>query len=215
MIKSIRYFCLITFFAFSSWAYSQSAFGVFAGLNSGRLAGDMPKNASYKGLMGANVGGFFDLKLSQSLHLSFQPSYSQEGTRIFYKVAKIDEPVDSLKIRLNYFSLPLLLKVRSTNERFYALSGIEAGILADHRISSQDTELDTDLSIESFNIAMHFGAGFNIPLGYPRLFIELRYSQGLVNLTDEPVEKSYIPRVKTAGFKVFAGIAFPLNKSTE
>jgi len=55
----------------------------------------------------------------------------------------------------------------------------------------------------------------NIPLGYPRLFIELRYTQGLINLTDEPVEKSYIPRVKTSGFKVFAGIAFPLNKSTE
>ncbi|MCK5766145.1 MAG: hypothetical protein KAH26_09170, partial [Bacteroidales bacterium] len=63
--------------------------------------------------------------------------------------------------------------------------------------------------------AAHFGAGIRIPVGLPRLFVELRYSQGLVNLTDEPIEKSYVPRVKTSGFKVLAGIEIPLKRTNK
>ncbi len=199
----------------SSFTLAQSHVGVFGGINSGRLSGDMPDKAYYKGLVGLNAGASLDLSLSAGIMLSIQPSYSQEGTRVFFDVAKKKEPVDSIRIRLNYFSLPLMLKVQSSSERFYALGGIEAGFLADHVISSHDEDLDTDISIESFNIAMHFGAGLRIPLGMPRLFIELRYAQGLINLTDEPVLESYIPRVKTNGFKVLAGIEFPLKKQTD
>ena len=212
MSFSLRGFILLVLIFSAAWLFGQSSAGVFAGLNSSKLSGDVPKNASYKGLMGINVGGFFDLKLSESISLSLQPSYSQEGTRLFYDVPKVDEPVDSFLIRLNYFSLPLFLKVKSTNERFYALGGLEAGFLTDHFASSHDVKYDIEANVESLNIALHFGAGIRIPLGYPRLFIELRYAQGLINLTDEPIEKSYIPRVKTNGFKVFAGLEFPFKK---
>ncbi len=60
---------------------------------------------------------------------------------------------------------------------------------------------------------MHFGAGYKIPIGYPTLFVELRYSQGLVNLTDEVVQDNMIPRVKTAGIKFLVGVEIPLKKS--
>jgi len=162
--------------------------------------------------MGANVGAYLDLKLHKLIWLSFQPSFSQEGTKVFYDLKGYTEAVDSIKVRLNYFSLPLFLKVSSTNGRFYALGGFEAGYLLDSYVTSHDEQLDTDLKVSEFNFAVHFGAGIRIPLGLPRLFIELRYTQGLVNLTDEPVEKSYIPRVKTIGIKILAGIEIPLKK---
>jgi hypothetical protein len=50
-------------------------------------------------------------------------------------------------------------------------------------------------------------------VGFGNLFVELRYAQGLINLTDEPVDESYIPRVKTTGFKLFTGYRIPLSKS--
>jgi len=187
--------------------------GIFAGLNSSKLNGDVPDKAKYKSLMGANFGAYFDLKLSKSIWLSFQPSYSQEGTRIFYTVQGMEEPVDSIKVRLNYFALPLFLKVSSTNERWYALAGLEAAMLLNSAVYSHDVEQDTDISIVDWNIAVHFGAGIRIPIGFPRLFVELRYSQGLIDLTDEPIDKSYIPRVKTSGFKLLAGIEIPISKS--
>ena len=196
-------------------AMAQSHVGVFAGVNSSSLAGDNPEKGYYKSLPGFNTGANLDIQLSEGILLSLQPSYSQEGARILYKLARNKEPVDSIRIRMNYISLPLLLKVQSTNARFYALGGVEAGYLSAHRISSQDEELDVDIEIETVNIAMHFGAGLRIPVGFPRLFIELRYAQGLINLTDEPALESYVPRVKTNGFKVLAGIEFPWRKSDE
>ena len=76
-----------------------------------------------------------------------------------------------------------------------------------------DTKQDIDTDVAQFNVAMVFGAGFKIPLKIGRIFIELRYTQGLVNLTDEPIEESYIPRVKSSGLKLFAGYQIPLSKN--
>ncbi len=67
--------------------------------------------------------------------------------------------------------------------------------------------------IAEINIALAFGAGLRIPLKYGRLFLELRYSQGLVNLTDEVVFTSEIPRVKTSDIRILFGYEIPLYKN--
>ena len=192
----------------------QSYVGAFAGFNRSKLSGDVPHKATYNTLMGANLGAFIDLELGKSIWLSLQPSYSQEGTKISYNVPGQEEPVDSINIRLNYFSLPLLLKVSTPNERFYAIGGFETAYMLNSYMSSHDVEEDIDANISELNLALHFGAGIHIPVGFPRLFVEVRYTQGLVNLTDEPNAANVIPRVKTSGFKVFAGIEIPLTKSS-
>jgi hypothetical protein len=215
MTKSLPGLLLVFLLFSTTWGTAQHLIGVFSGVNSSILAGDAPEKANYKSLIGLNAGVHFDLKLSKTLYLSMQPSYSQEGTKIFYNVGKNEEPVDSFRIRLNYFSLPLMLKVMTPNERFYALGGVETGLLSNYHVRSHDEEVDMDIDIETVNIVVHFGAGIKIPLGLPKLFIELRYTQGLLNLTDEPVLESYVPRVKTSGFKVLAGIEFPLKKSND
>ena len=197
----------------SSLSFGQSDLGVFIGFNNSKLAGDAPANSSYNSLKGINAGAYFDLKLSNSLLLSIQPSYTQEGTKISFKVSGQEEPVDSIKIRINYFSLPFLLKVTTSNKRFYALGGIETGILLSSFLETNDSKEDIGVDVESWNLAMHFGVGLRIPIGFPRLFVELRYTQGLVNLTNEPLDKNIIPRIKTNGFKVLAGIEIPLQKS--
>jgi len=189
--------------------------GAFVGVNSSKLSGDAPPDASYKSLMGLNAGAHFDIKLSKNTALSLQPSFSQEGTKIFYSVQGVDELVDSLSFRLNYFSLPLLFRVTSTNERFYAIAGVETAYLLSKSLKSKKATEELKQDFSDFNVAVHFGAGIRIPLGYPRLFIEMRYTQGLVNLTDEPLENNILPRVKTSGFKILAGIEIPLKKSKD
>jgi hypothetical protein len=99
MTKLIRSFVFVVLLSATAMSYGQSSVGVFAGLNSSKLSGDIPKKADYKGLMGLNAGAFFDLKLSRTISLSLQPSYSQEGTKITYSMAGLDEPVDSMLIR--------------------------------------------------------------------------------------------------------------------
>ena len=69
--------------------------------------------------------------------------------------------------------------------------------------------------MQSWNLAVHFGVGLRIPIGFPNLYVEGRYAQGIINLTDEPLDTDIIPRVKTNGFKVLVGIEFPLQKSNK
>lgn len=215
MVKSKQLIVFLLLVFSSSIVLSQSNIGVFGGLNMSKLAGDAPANAKYKSLMGANAGAYFDIKLNKSLFLSLQPSYNQEGTKISYTVIGVEEPIDSISIRLNYFSMPVLLKVTSTNERFYALAGLEPGLLLNSSATSHEIKEDINADVAKWNLAMHFGVGISIPVGFPTLFVELRYSQGLVNLTDEPLDKNIIPRVKTSGIKILAGIEIPLKKSNK
>ncbi len=215
MNRPFRLYILLLFMLSPFLMSGQSYVGVFGGINSSKLAGDNPINANYKSLIGVNTGAYIDIKLSKIIWLSIQPSYSQEGTKISYSVKGQEKPVDSIHIRLNYVSLPLFLKVSSTNGRFYALGGFETGYLLDSHASSNDVKQDIGTKVAEWNIAMHFGAGIRIPIGYPRLFVELRYTQGLINLTDEPTDQGYIPRVKTTGFKILAGIEIPLKKTNK
>lgn len=208
---------LLLLFLFPAVLISQTSLGFFAGLNNSKLKGDSPKKASYKSLMGLNAGIYLDVQLHKIVFLSFQPSYSQEGTRVSYKVTNQDKAVDSLRIRFNYFSLPILVKITSTNKKWYALSGIETGYLLNSFIDNGAEKENLNDDILKINVAIIFGAGLRIPLRFGRFFIELRYTQGLINLTDEPLEdtNSAIPRVKTSGMKLFAGYEIPLTKNKE
>ena len=193
----------------------QNHIGIFSGLNFGKLTGDVPEDASYSSLPGFNGGVSFDLSLGNVFELSFQPSFLQGGVALYYKVPLETELVDSIDIRLNYLSLPLLLKVKSTNKHFYALGGFELAYLASYSVYSGSDKLDTELDINSFDISAEFGAGYRVFIGLPRLYFELRYSQGIFNLTDQLNENNYIPRVRTSGFKFVFGIEFPLGKSSK
>lgn len=209
MNKSIPIFILLLFVSIGT--YSQSYIGVFGGINNSKLSGDAPVDAKYKSLIGLNAGAQFDLKLSKATAISLQPSFSQEGVKLFYNVPTSAELVDSLSLRLNYFALPILFKITSTNQKFYAIAGVETAYLMSKDLKSKDASQDLDIDIQEMNVSLQFGAGLRIPLGYPRLFIEVRYTQGLVNITDDPLKNNVLPRVKSSGLKALAGIEIPLT----
>lgn len=215
MIRSIKVLAVFAMVCLATSIYGQPYAGAFAGLNFGKLTGDVPQYGSFKSLPGVNAGVTMDFKIAGSVWLSLQPSYSQEGTRISYTFRGETESIDSIHIRLTYFSIPLMVKVTAANERFYGIAGVETGYLLSKKLTSDDEEFEFANDVAEWNVAVHFGVGMKIPIGFPRLFIELRYTQGLINLTDDPVEFSYIPRVKTNGFKFLAGIEFPLKKTSK
>jgi hypothetical protein len=166
-------------------------------------------------LIGGDFVLIFDYQLSDQFTLSLQPSFSQNGTKISYTVSGEIYPVDSIKIRINYFSIPLLLKVATNNKRFYAIGGIEAGFLlsANAFFKGDSEEESLGNHISKVNIVMHFGIGYRIPLGKPILFIEGRYMQGLNNtVTEENPDYGFFPRVRTTGFQILMGVEIPVFK---
>lgn len=193
--------------------YGQTSLGAFTGFNFGTLSGDAPDRGTYVSYPGFNAGITLDVPLGSVVKLSLQPSFSQEGTRVFYDKKGELDPFDSVRLRLNYLSVPLMVKVQSSSRHFYAIGGIETGFLMNYRLTSNGEALPNMLFINSVNVAAHFGAGYRIFLGHMDIFLEVRYSQGLLNITDEPVDESYVPRVKTTGFRALVGIELPLSKS--
>ena len=207
-----RYLIVLGIVLGGSAALGQPYLGIFGGVSSAKLSGDSPDKASYKGLVSFAFGASLDIKLARQFSLSLQPSFSQEGTRIFYNVPLVYDPVDSIRIRLNYVSLPLLFKASSNNQRFYAIGGVEASYLVSGNLKEGGQKKDILGNVTEYNVAAVFGAGMRVPIGLPRLIIEIRYNQGLVNLTDDYYQKSYIPRVKTSGFRLNIGLEIPLSE---
>lgn len=192
--------------------YSQTKVGVFGGINMTKLNGDIEANSEYTSKLGGNFGVFIDLKLKKNIYLSIQPSYSQEGTKITHLLNGQFEPIDSITVKLDYFSLPILFKATNSNERFYAIGGIETSILVNSSKTFKGEEATAiNKSINSWNFSMNFGLGFRIPIGFSTLFIEARYTQGITNITEDIIVNDFLPRVKSSSIKFLTGIEIPLG----
>ena len=209
-----KYF-IIFFLLFSfSNIYAQFDIGVYGGFNRGSFKGDLVKDADFSKIIHPDFGVIFDLKLSKQIVLSFQPGLAKRGTKISYWVDYQLEQVDSINIKIDYLAIPLLLKISSKNEHFYAIGGLEAGIPLSANamyIGYPDEKEDLMEVMSKVNIVMHFGFGYQIQIGKPTLFFEARYLQGLNNAV--PIEKpeiNFFPRVRTSDVQLLFGLKFPL-----
>jgi hypothetical protein len=153
-----------------------------------------------------------EIKLTKNVFISLQPSYIQKGTRIAFEVEGQKERVDSVEVNLDYFSVPILVKVSTRNERYYVLGGLEFGYLikAQHITSTEENDIKDDL--DDYDVAVQFGAGYAHPLRRSRIFIEARYVQSVKNvISDEPVDDAALGvRLKNTGWIFCAGIMFGL-----
>ena len=200
-------------------AMAQPTFGFWGGLNRASLRGDAPENASYGTRLGLSAGVVGEFNLTKDVKLSLQPAYFQRGSTIAFEVPDEDVPRDSLQVKLDYYSLPVLLKVVSGNGKTYVTSGFDFGILSQAELSNLNKDepaQDIQRLFQDFDVAVNFGFGVMLPLGSPLLNLELRYSQSLNNLSksEENPEASALPeRFRSAGLQLMAGLLWPLGKN--
>ncbi|MGH7495871.1 MAG: porin family protein [bacterium] len=200
-------------------AIAQPALGFWGGLNRASLKGDAPENASYGTRLGLSAGVVGEFNLTKDVKLSLQPAYFQRGAKIAFEVPDQDEPRDSLQVKLDYYSLPVLLKVVSGNGKTYVTSGLDFGILSHAELSNLNTDepaQDLKKFFQDVDVAVNFGFGAMLPLGSPLLTLELRYSQSLANLSksEENPEASALPeRFRSSGLQLMAGLLWPLGKN--
>lgn len=206
---------LIILLIVSLWAgmlTAETSLGVIGGLTRFQMGGDNPDKTAYRTNTGGMVGGILEFGIARQVTLSLQPSYIQKGTKIAFEVEGQEERVDSVDVELEYFSIPVLVKVLTRGERFYVLSGLEFGYLLDARYitSTQDSNVKDDL--EKFDLAIHFGAGYIIPVGRSRFFVEARYVQSVMNVITEESEDNaaFGFRLKNSGWIFCAGFLFGL-----
>ena len=200
-----RVICTTVLLLAASYLLAQSA-GIFYTKNGAKLTGDKPKGFKIAYDQGFALGAFVDLRIVEDVELSIQPGYLKLQSVI--QVPDADDPEgglkDTLDLRLDYFSLPLLFKIHPTNnERFYFIGGPQLGFLLESKTTGENgQEQDIDEIMNEINLSLNFGFGYKFPIKSVFLYLEARYEQGLVNITDFGNPEELLSRVKSHGYKL-------------
>jgi hypothetical protein len=171
----------------SSAAFAQVHLGASIGGYKVNLSGDTPKDATYKGLTTLAGSVVLEYGFTRDVRLSIQPGFERKGTTIAFDVPGIEDEVrDSVSIDLDYISLPILARVVTDGGRWFVTGGPVLGFLSDATGTYADDgrEVELTTSFRSHDLGLAFGVGHFFPVGALDLFFEVRFIQGLMNVSD-------------------------------
>jgi len=194
-------------------AAAQISVGAVLGVNRTGLSGDKPDGTSFSTSAGPIAGLILEIPVAKGVAIVLQPGYRQSGANIGFQVPDQEEPVDSLRFRMDYFSIPILLKVITDGGRWYVTSGVDLGLLTSATLStvSGSQEMDVKDALTDVDLAVIFGVGRMFPVGRPRITAEIRYSQSLFNLAGDSTAQDLPVRFRASGFQLLAGVLLPLG----
>lgn len=217
MRKVVPLFAGVLILALAPPAEAQIRIGAYGGITRSSLSGDAPSDAEYRTRTGPVIGALVEIPVADNVLLSVQPAWKQRGTKIAVDVEGEDERQDSLSLGLSYASIPLLMKIETAGGKVFVNSGVDVGFLLDASLSPVEGDGEEDVSelIEDFDLAVNFGVGGQFPIGLPRLTIEARYTQSLINISNVSVDIGaqdlIATRFRSSGFEFLAGIWIPLG----
>jgi len=191
----------------------QIRLGAFGGVNLTDLSGDAPSGASYlskTGFAAALVGEF---AIARDIWLSFQPMYVQKGSDIEYGFIEGADP-DTLTLALDYVTLPILFKFVSNNRKTYVSGGLDLGFLVNSTLSLGEESRDVKDAFNNIDLSADFAFGAMFPVGRPKITVEARYTQSILNLLkqdENPQPDAVSSRLRSSGFQLFAGLLYPLG----
>jgi hypothetical protein len=189
---------------------AEAAIGALSGLTKMSWGGDTPDKGSYKDIYGFALGIEVDVRVHRSAWISLQPSFVQRGTKMSFEVRGERDRVDSVEVSLDYFTLPVLLKVETMGRRFYVTGGVEIARLLNARYRTPSEDSDAAVEIKENDFLIDFGVGYVIPAGRAGIVLEARYSQSMMNIGDEHLGDRYNieARVKNRGLTFLVGVLY-------
>ena len=188
-----------------------AAVGALLGVGRQGISGDAPPNTSYGARGGLIAGVQGEIALTPGIALSVQPRFTQRRTTL----TSVDDVTgeNALDLNLDYVSVPVLLKFGAAGGRTYFASGVDVGFLNAAHLTGNGLDEDIKDRFNSTDVGALFGFGVVFPVGTPRLTTEIRYVQGLVNLSNDSSTAASLPdRFHSGGLELMAGILFPLGK---
>jgi len=215
-MKKLWFILLISLYGYS--LLGQSA-GIFYTKNGSKLTGDKPQGFKIVYDQGFGIGAFLDIHLAEDVELSIQPGYQKIQSKI--QIPDQDDPEggrkDTLDFSLSDFSLPILFKIHPTKtERFYFIGGPQFGFLLESKTKNENgEEKDMGDIMNDLNLSLNFGFGYIFPIKSTYLFIEARYEQGLLNLTDFGNPEELFSRVKSQGVNLSLGFGIPFKGKSD
>lgn len=197
----------------STISSAQIRVGALIGLNSTSFSGDTPPGSNFASDVGYSGGITADFFFLDDVSILLQPMYSHKTSTIQYDVNYQYEPIDSMNLFIDYVEIPLNVKVTANNKIAYVTAGLTFSIPLSATIINNTLGSETDINefFETFSVSANFGVGVQFKIGKPYLFFELRYSQGLTNLSKSTNEEyRIIQKLKSNSMQLYTGILFTL-----
>ena len=196
-------------------AQAQVTIGAFGDLNFAGVSGDAPDDFSYAGNSGFGFGLIGEFHLANDVWLSVQPMILPRGAVLQLEVDDEEDPVDFANLNLSYFAVPILAKFVTAGGKVYVISGFNLSFLTSANlqgVEDGDEEIDVKDSFSSFDVAVDFGVGGQLPVGPVKIMLEARYEQGLANILEDVVDEEALQsRLHSKGLQLLAGVLLPLG----
>ena len=219
MSKSIIHIISITTLVLIliSVSTAQVKFGATYGITSSNMSVDPedPDDLSSDSKLGFTIGGVIEYPINDNLNLRSGLSITQKGSEFNADILGIKLESST---NLLYLTIPVLAqyKLNSAGNTLYGLGGLDIGLLMSADLESKITgeflwisfDSDTSFSIKdslsSTDIALNIGAGYMMERGYSKIYVEILYSLGLLDIdsVDDDVA------LKTKGIIVGVGYIF-------
>jgi len=205
-------------------AGAQVKLGVIGGVNLANLNGkDVDgEKIDFSSRTAFGVGGVLDIGLSENISLRFAPMYLQKGGE--FTTTDPDLDTATFAFKGGYLEVPALLKIAlgASSIRPYLMAGPTIGFNLSSKLKFSvpgiSAEVDAKKITKGADFGLAFGAGVSFPAGTSSIFVEGRYALGLTDIAREGILEfmgeeivSGDAEVKTRGFQIMAGIAFPLG----
>jgi len=192
--------------------------GVKGGVNFADVGGDDVSDTKNK--TGFIAGGFAEFMIGNMFAVQPEVLYSQKGF-------KIDDPDVDGKLKLDYFEVPVLLKINvpiegsKVHPSFYAgpavsikssckLQGEESGVSFDIDCDSPLIVdfIGEELPIKSTDFGIVFGGGISFDVGGAEVGVDVRYNLGLTKVVDTDPQIDAKNRV----ISIMGTVGFPVTR---
>lgn len=237
-MKKITYFIIALLLCAVLPAYSQSSdyhtnkfsLGIIGGLNYADMNFPNHQGADDQritSLLVFGAGAVLDIRLAKNIFVHIEPMYLQKGCKIEEGTDPVNQPEGQIKS--SSIEIPILIKYTFGNRiKPYLVAGPIVGynLKSDIEFEVTGIKFKGDLKevTEAFDLELTFGGGIQVPFGFGILFLEGRYTYGLINqrksgtttlssnvfefdLTSNKKEDKYTNR----GFQLLAGVSIPLG----
>jgi hypothetical protein len=201
--------------ALSAPALAEVRVGVLGGSSFASLSQHPAEGISFGNHPFFAAGAVADIRLGRRLSLRLAPMFLVKGSDFFIEpdLFLFDRGVGG-SFRLSYLELPLLLRLssREGSIRPYAMAGPGVGYLVKARVrgTNEGESIDEDGKdvFRKGDFGLSFGGGLLVPRGRSSMFVEGRYTLGLINVGKDTEES----RLKNRTIQVMAGVTFLLGR---
>jgi hypothetical protein len=209
---STRLLLFVVLLATGIWAGADGAqaahVGAQLGLDRAGLDGDTPPNSQYTDKVGLVAGIQAEFGFARDLSLSLQPSFVQKRSGVQIPPSTRGASTTELELSFDYVSVPVIVKFAKAGGRTYVAGGVTVDFLTAATLSGQGSDQDVTSAFNSTGFGAVLGFGVVFPVGRTRLTTELRFVQGIANMTTGAAAAAagaLAPRLHSNGWELIVG----------